>query len=74
LSEPLRLTMLRRARLGGRLFKVGQMVTIDGKGHLRCAWSLCDTKQAKPADERSRVLIELYAIERKLQAEACPAT
>jgi hypothetical protein len=60
LIEPLRLTMLRRARLGGRLFKVGELLCMEGPGSLRCAWSLVDTKQARPADAATRHAVEMF--------------
>lgn len=51
--------MLKRARLGGRLFTVGQIVEIRGGRHLRVAAHLCRTGQARPADKRTATDVEL---------------
>lgn len=56
--------MLKRAKLGGKLRLVGQRVTVTGHGSLRATWGLCSTGQARPADERTKMMVELYALER----------
>lgn len=71
-DESLRLVALRRVRLAGRLFLAGQPFHVTGTGRVRCAWGLVSTQQARPADHASRVLVELYALEREL-AEVTPA-
>lgn len=58
------LVMLKRAKLGGRLFVVGARVTVSGHGSLRAAWGLVSTGQARAADERTRTMVELYGLER----------
>lgn len=63
-DESLRLVALRRVRLGGRLFVPGQVIHVTGRGRVRASWGLCSTGQARPADAESRVLVELYALER----------
>ncbi|MBK8863472.1 MAG: hypothetical protein IPN37_05480 [Betaproteobacteria bacterium] len=60
--EPYRVTMLRRARLKGRLFVTGQVVTIEGDTALRSAAGLVSTKQARPADARTAVDVALYRL------------
>ena len=62
--DPYRITMLRRTRLQGRLFVVGQIVTIEGDTALRSAAALVATKQARPADERTARDVEVYRLTR----------
>ncbi len=57
--------LLRRARLGGKLFRLGQRVVVGGDTALRCCWSLCDSGQARPADERTRREVELFGLLRR---------
>jgi hypothetical protein len=59
------LKLLRRMRLGGRLYRLGTTINVEGKGSLRCAWSLVHTQQARPADRATADAIELF--------EACRA-
>ena len=63
-EHDIRLVALRRVRLGGRLFTPGQVIHVSGRGRVRAAWGLCSTAQARPADGESRVLVELYELER----------
>ncbi|MBP6252360.1 MAG: hypothetical protein KA387_06365 [Rubrivivax sp.] len=63
-QPPYRVTMLRRARLQGQLFVVGQVVTIEGATALRSAAALVATKQARPADERTAIDVALYQLTR----------
>lgn len=58
--------LLRRARLGGRLFYTGQVVDITGRHPLRCAAGLVRTRQARPADEHTRLAVELFEAARQL--------
>jgi hypothetical protein len=58
--EPYRVRMLRRTRLRGQLFVVGQVVDIRGDTALRSAAALVATKQARPADERTAVDVALF--------------
>jgi hypothetical protein len=60
--EPYRVAMLRRTRLRGQLFVVGQVVDIRGDTALRSAAALVSTKQARPADERTAVDVALYRL------------
>jgi hypothetical protein len=59
-----RVQMLRRARLKGQLFIVGQIVAIEGHDALRSAAGLVATRQAKPADERTARDVALYRLTR----------
>jgi hypothetical protein len=61
-QQPYHVKMLRRARLQGRLFVVGQIVTIQGDTSLRSAAALVSTKQARPADERTARDVALYRL------------
>ena len=61
---PYHVKMLRRARLQGRLFVVGQIVTIQGDTSLRSAAALVSTKQARPADEHTARDVALYRLTR----------
>ena len=61
-QPPYRVTMLRRARLQGQLFRVGEIVTITGDTALRSAAGLVSTLQARPADQRTATAVELYLL------------
>lgn len=63
-TEPYRVKMLRRARLQGHLFRVGEIVSIHGATALRSAAGLVSTAQARPADERTARDIALYRLTR----------
>lgn len=63
-EPPIRVLMLRRAKLGGCMYRPGQIVNVSGAGRVRCAWGLCATAQAKPADAASATMIELFGLER----------
>jgi hypothetical protein len=54
--------MLRRTRLQGRLFRLGEIVTVSGPTALRSAAALVSTKQARPADARTAVDVALYRL------------
>ncbi len=56
--------MLRRTRLQGHLFRVGEIVTVHGPTALRSAAALVATKQARPADERTARDVEVYRLTR----------
>ena len=62
--EPYRIKMLRRARLQGHLFRVGEIVTVQGPTALRGAAGLVATAQARPADERTARDVALYRLTR----------
>ncbi len=53
-------TLLHRQRLGGRLFKVGEVLTIRGVGRVRVAAHLIRTGQGKPADQRTARDVALF--------------
>ncbi len=59
-----RVKMLRRTRLQGHLFRVGEIVTVHGPTALRSAAALVATKQARPADERTARDVEVYRLTR----------
>lgn len=66
-DEPdVRLIALRRLRLGGKLFVPGQVIHVSGKGRVRASWGLCSTAQARPADDASRLDVELYGLLRRI--------
>ena len=65
-EHDVRLVALRRLRLGGRMFTPGQVIHVSGTGRVRAAWGLVNTQQAKPADDASRLDIELYGLLRRV--------
>lgn len=71
-DAPLRVVMLRRARLDGRLYRPGEVVTVGGSTPLRCAAGLVATRQAKPFDAATRLDVALFLALQALPDNAAP--
>jgi hypothetical protein len=54
------IVLLKRQRLGGVLYRVGQVVLIRGLRHLRVAAHLVRVGAARPADQRTARDVEVY--------------
>lgn len=66
-DAPLCVVMLRRARLDGRLYRAGEVVTVRGSTPLRCAAGLVATRQARPFDAEAQRDIELFLALRAME-------
>ena len=69
-DDAIRVVVLRRHRLRGRLCRVGDTLTIDRPDRVRAAAHLVGLKIAKPANSRTATDTALYLLMRKLPAEA----